>query len=124
MLLAACSAARQWGDRSEIEQNLRRQGARLRFMKRCRRADTWANNNTSRYYQIRYHDRNGWEHEAACMTDNTGGVYYADDTVIGESATSKQAPAAARPVNGEKRIAYLEAENRRLEAELERRRLS
>ncbi len=123
VLYAICSAARRWGDKSEIEQNLRRQGARLRFLKRCRRLDTWANKNTARYYQIRYHDRNGWEHEAQCMTDNIGGVYYADDTVSGESAVEREAPAAARPVTGENRIADLEAENRRLKAELERSRL-
>jgi hypothetical protein len=138
LLWTAITLARRWGDRNSIVENLLRQGARLVSMKRIRRCDSalWSRN--ERYYQVRYHDRNRWEHTAVCKTGEAGDVFYADDKVTGPVLEFPPSSTAltAKPVrpldllpqahSGDpaQRIAELEAENRRLQDELKNRRQS
>ncbi len=67
----------------------------------------WLGEKSDRIYAVRYLDRDGNEHRAHCKTSLWTGVYFTEDQLV---ATSE---------HGEPQESSLDAENRRLRAELD-----
>jgi hypothetical protein len=69
----------------------------------------WFGEKSDRIYEVRYIDREGNEHRAACKTSLWAGVYFTEDVIVRY---------AHRP--GERVVQSLEEENRRLREGVER----
>lgn len=108
-------------DKARVRDNLRSQGARVLRLRRDYLLMDWFVEREFRSYNVRYRDRNGWEHGAICKTTNGGAIVFAEDLVLQERpGKSEPAPALGRESDLDDRVLALEAENRRLKEELQR----
>ena len=93
-------------DSDRVKTHLEQRGGKLLEKRWNPFGRGWYGDN-NRIYQVRYRDRDGNEHQAACKTSLFSGVYWTDDEIV---------QYAKRP----ERTIPLEEENARLRREIQR----
>jgi hypothetical protein len=96
-------------DRARIRRYIESQGGEVLRCSWSPFGPGWLGEKSDRLYEVRYRDRQGNEHRAACKTSMLTGVYFSEDHVVRP---------AERPPGP--RVESLEEENRRLRQEVAR----